>query len=202
VSTPLNAWLEAHQPEANRSWRADALDQFAFVRNVLAPIVGAGLHPIMACGGVSVIAEHRSKSITLPVYHLHREVCDIYLRGNFYDWKLSVVMALPVPLEVNLAGLCHTTPPIEPDYTGNPLHPVYFEGFPSELIFGYYEQDKTRWSAEFRNDQSLATALFLIMRATGVVKPLTWHTRESHRAELDADRKRWDAERAARKGEP
>lgn len=175
MNTPLGEWLKANQPKDHMCWRQDALAQFAFVRDALAPIVCAGRDLISAYGDVSVIAEHRSKSIVLPVYHLRRDACDFYLRGNFYNWKLSVVSASPI--EVDLSGLCHTTPPIEPDYTGNPLNSVYFEGFPGEFVFGYYEQDKARWSAEFRDDQSLATALFLIMRSSGAIKPLEWHTR-------------------------
>ena len=171
----LNDWIHANPPSEKLAWSRTARDQFNFVRDTLRSVAS-----IDAPG--FAIGEHHSKSILLPVYLLHHEKARFYLRGNFYNWKMSVVSESPI--EVDLTGLCHTTPPVEPDYTGDPLNPVYFEGFPPELIFGYYEQNKTTWSAEFHGDFELATAMFLVMRALGEIRPLIWGTRAAHAARI------------------
>lgn len=173
----LNDWIRANPPPERMYWSVPAREQLEFVRDELRSVAGIG-------APVVVIAEHRSKSILLPVYFLQHEKVRFYLRNNFFNWKLSVVSETPI--EVDLTGLCHTTPPVEPDYTGNPLSPVYFEGFPRELVFGYYEQNKARWSAEFHGDFELATAMFLIMRALGEIGPLVWRTRALHEARVAA----------------
>lgn len=148
-----------------------------------------------------VISTHRSKSVVLPVYRIDRPDIglSVVLRENFYNWKLSVLSERPI--EANFDGLFYTTPPVEPEYTGNYLHPVYFEGFPADLIFGYYEpSDKRRWSAElWGGDYALWTTLYLIRKALDDMKPMKWHTQESHRAELAAQRVQWEAERKAEK---
>ena len=90
------------------------------------------------------------------------------------------------PIEADFSRLFHTTPPVEPDYTGDPLHPVYFEGFPRNLIYGYYgKSDKKTWSAEIHGREALWTSIYLIMASLGDLKPLQWHTKESHQAELE-----------------
>lgn len=46
-----------------------------------------------------VAGTHRSKSITLPVYHIDLSVLHgvhVWMRGNFYDWKVSVKSDRPV----------------------------------------------------------------------------------------------------------
>jgi len=137
---------------------------------------------------VQVISEHRSKSIKLPVYLLERGDLKIILRYNFYNWKMSVICNKKI--DANFDGLFHTTPPIEPEYTGNELASVYFEGFPKDIIFDYYEEtDKKVWSAELYSDQILWTTIYLILKAVGYVVPTEWTTKAKHEAEI--------AERAA-----
>lgn len=61
-----------------------------------------------------------------------------------------------------------------PDFTGlfvtdgDATHEVY-EGFPSELVFGSYEQNPRKWSAEIRDDYRLWATIFLIMRSLSAV---------------------------------
>jgi hypothetical protein len=118
--------------------------------------------------------------VLLPVYSMERGDLGLrlILRDNFYNYKLSVVSY--TPLDVDFTGLCHTTPPPDPDYTGDPLNPVYFEGFPAELIFGYYApSDRRKFSLEIWGRQSkLWTVVFLIMRARGALRPAEWATRK------------------------
>ena len=188
---PLQEWFNRQRAETSDDmfYKGASAQQIMFVRDKLAGLVGCGLGYEQKRDLVYVIATHTSKSVLLPVYSMTRPDLSlrIVLRDNFYNWKLSVVSSIPI--EADFAGLFHTTPPIEPEYTGNHLSPVYFEGFPESLIFGYYEpSDKKCFSAELWSDHALWTTLFLIMRARGAIEPMKWHTRESHRAELERER--------------
>jgi hypothetical protein len=161
-------------------WKEASGRQIMFARDSLAALVGCGLGYDATKRLVTVISEHTSKSVRLPVYQFTREDIGLRLvaRNNFYNWKLSVISERRV--EADFAGLFHTTPPIDPSYTGDPLASVYFEGFPRELIFGYYEaSDKRKWSAEICGGEcAMWTTLYLIMRSLGAVKPMQWSTRK------------------------
>lgn len=189
---PLQKWISEQLIKDEMLWKGAWGRQVEFVRDSLAPLVGSGLEYEVyeAMNIANVISTHRSKSIVLPVYELSRPDLGIrfILRNNFYNWKLSVLSRSTI--EVNFDGLFHTTPPIEPDYTGNPLSHVYFEGFPNDLIFSYYAtSDKKRFSAELSSgDEAMWTTIFLIMKDLGAIKPMKWHTKASHRAELGLDK--------------
>lgn len=187
--TSLQQWIEGNPVRDEMLWKGAFGQQVMFIRDNIVPVFGTGLNYDQMRDAVSVISTHRSKSIELPVYQLERPDRDlrVVLRNNFYNWKMSVLSGTPI--QANFDGLFHTTPPIEPDYTGDELHPVYFEGFPRDLIFSYFaESDRRRWSAEIQSDEALWTSVFLMMRSLGDVKPLVWHTKESHRKELGLDK--------------
>ncbi len=189
--TPLQAWFNEQRERADDDliYKGASGAQIMWVRDELSALLFAGVPYEYRQTRVWVISEHSSKSVPLPVYSIERPDIglQVVLRNNFHDWKLSVLSLTPVVCD--FSGLFHTTPPIEPKYTGNELAPVYFEGFPPELIFGYYEAtDKKHWSAAIGGKETLWATLFLMMRSLGHVKPARWHTRESHAAELLADR--------------
>lgn len=209
-------WLNDHQ-STNLIYANPAkpqLGQVHFVRDTLAALLWADTFygdlpreppPRTDCQLTAwVIGEHRSKSVRLPVYSLERPDKGIrfVLRDNYHDWKVSVISDRPIVSPL-FEYLFHTTPPIEPDYTGNELSPVYFEGFPDDLIFGYHSENPNRWSAS-TSERGVYTIVFEVMRQLGVLKPRTWHTRESHRAKLDAEKaafdRMWAAEKAAKAG--
>jgi len=193
----LQKWITAQTVGDEMLWKGAFGSQVGFVRDTIVSLFGWGLHYEAKDEIPDVISTHRSKSIILPVYELTRKDLGLRLimRDNFYNWKLSVISEKPVIAD--FTGLFHTTPPVEPDYTGDPLHQVYFEGFPKELIFGYYEpSDKKKWSAEISGNYGLYTTIFLILRSFGVIAPHEWHTRESHKLELEEERKRWQAREA------
>lgn len=197
---PLQDWFMANRAKDEMLWKGAAEDQIMFVRDKLQGLLGAGMAYEDRKQMAMVISTHRSKSIALPVYRLHNPLCGltVVLRENFYNWKLSVISEKPIIAD--FSPLFYTTSPVEPDYTGSCLHPVYFEGFPGDLIFGYYaESDKKKWSAEIGGDFALWTTLFMIMSSLGALKPRTWHTRESHRAELDAEHAEWSKKFEAEK---
>jgi hypothetical protein len=193
----LQEWAMAHKPDEDLLYKSGYWRQIIWVRDDLCGLVSRGMKgPRIKA---RVISTHGSKSVGLPVYELERPDLGIrlILRDNFYNWKLTVMSALPIVAD--FSGLFHTTPPVEPKYTGNPLSSCYFEGFPEELVFGYYEpSDKRHWSAEINGgDQVLWAVVFLIMKSLGAAKPFRWHTRESHALELAEQSARWRAEREA-----
>lgn len=180
----LQDWISANKCSDEMLWKKASEQQIFFIRD-LTRLVGNDLtYEDYRDNTAFVIGTHTSKSISLPVYSLERPGLRFILRDNFYNWKLSVISDKAINTEFD--ELFHTTPPVEPDYTGNPLHPVYFEGFPKDLIFSYYaESDKKKWSAEITGDYRLWATIFLCMKNLGYVKPYRWRTRESHRKELD-----------------
>lgn len=203
-------WLEEHKETDliyAKSKDGPRLEQVHFIRDNISSLFWAGIPyldrprvtpPRSDCReGATVISEHHSKSVRLPVYSLTREDIGLQLtlRYNYYNWKLSVDSKSPI--NADFSGLFHTTPPVEPDYTGDSLHHVYFEGFPEDRIFGYYSSNNRQFSAEIHSFESLWTVVFLMMRDLGMIKPFAWHTRESHRKELDEESARWKREREA-----
>lgn len=191
MKEPLQKWISEQIVADEMLWKGAWGDQVQFVRDSLAHLVGRGLSykQFKTADVATVISTHRSKSIALPVYELARADLGLrlVLRNNFYDWKLSVISEDPVVADFE--GLFRTTSPIEPAYTGNELASVYFEGFPRSLVFGYYaESDRRQWSAAIGGDSAMWTTVFIIMKALGAVKPMKWHTQESHRAQLAAER--------------
>lgn len=173
----INQFLET-TPDT-MAYRDEALKQMRFVRDHLTHLVNGKRTFEEAKTVTTVISTHRSKSITLPVYRLSRPDLglDIYLRDNFHNWKMSVVSERR--LVFNLSGLCYTTSPVDPDYTGNPLAPIYFEGFPSELIFGYYdESDLRKFSAEIETDYLMWTVMFNLMFSLGEIQRRKWPQRK------------------------
>jgi hypothetical protein len=185
VREPLQIWFDNWRAEYDSStlyFKNAASEQIMFVRDVLAPLFWAGVpYSELASEGEPrgdckitgfVIGEHRSKSVRLPVYLLERTDLGLQfvMRGNFHDWKLSVTSERPIESDL-FPYLFHTTPPIDPEYTGNELASVYFEGFPEDRIFGYHYDNHRRWSACL-NQRNLWTVIFLCMHSAGAIRPL------------------------------
>lgn len=172
----LQEWIntEANKPSEDMVWHDAFWNQIFFIRDTITYLIGNGLSSKEIDKLPIVISTHTSKSVLLPVVSLERKDLGIrfILRDNFHNWKLSVISEKPI--DVDLDGLCHTDPPIDPDYTGDPLHPVYFEGFPRDLVFGYYSSNKNKFSAEIYSNYNLYTVIFLIMKSLGVITSYKW----------------------------
>ncbi len=187
----LQKWFSCNDVSDEMLWKKSYVNQVIFVRDDLNGLMQNCLEGEDRIS-VKVISTHISKSITLPVYHLQRKNLNIILRENFYNWKMSVISSNPIVTDFQ--GLFHTTPPIEPDYTGDELSSVYFEGFPEELVFRYYEEQnkyyKTRFSAKISSDYILYIVIYLILKSQGYITPMVWHTKESHQKELTKNAER------------
>lgn len=171
----LQAYIDRVSVSDEMLWKNSWGVQLRFLRDDLHAIFSYGLGYNARGDVATVIGEHRSKSIMLPVVEYHRPDLGlrVIVRNNFHDWKMTVLS--DKPLEVDFSGLCHTSFPPDPGYTGNPLAPCYFEGFPRELIRGYYDENHSEFSLEIGH--SISIAAFLVMRAAGGTKPLVWSVR-------------------------
>jgi hypothetical protein len=169
---PLQEWIDRAYPDDPSSPTGGCPRQCLYVRDSLAPMLWMDRErrwgdPFPES---KVISTHRSRSTILPVYELSRPDLGIrfVLRNNFFDWKLSV--SLERPVDVDLRGLCETAPPPPP--AQHNLVPVYFEGFPEDLVYPHYEvSDRRRWSAAFWCNEALWAAMFLLLRAARVIPP-------------------------------
>ena len=179
----LQDWFMANKPAEDLIYKDGLNSQVMFIRDKITGLVSTGMSYDERKNNVAfVISTHRSKSVTLPVYSLERPGLQIVLRNNYYNWKMSVISENTIcdPDGV-FPHLFYTTPPVEPEYTGNPLAPCYFEGFPEELIFDYYEpsfqRSESKWSAEISGDYRLWTAIFHIVKRLDFLKPAKWTTK-------------------------
>jgi hypothetical protein len=207
-------WLRKHEG-TDLIYYKSASNQVQFIRDEIAPLILPKVsyderpevelaHPD---GGyywtkctAFVMGTHTSKSCEIPVYGFERPDLGLTLimRGNFYNWKLSVVSETPIELP-QLKVLSYTEPPREPDYTGDCLSSCYFEGFDSDWCFGYYEEDHRKFSMELYGRNALWTTIFMIMHHLGDLKERRQHTKLEHRKELDENSARskvkWDADK-------
>jgi hypothetical protein len=163
VGEPLQEWYNRvgsewpyNHPEATgpKAFWEHTSTQMMFVRDRLRPILKAEAY---------VISTHRSKSCLLPVYQLvNREAgLMVVLRNNFYDWKMSVVSERPVVGE--FFGLLEVN-----DKSATSHNSCYYEGFPEQLIFGFYDDNKKRWSSEIGLNEAMWTVLYLIAKHLGI----------------------------------
>ncbi len=174
---PLQEWFAKNYDLKNDNalfYKQPGVHQIMWVRDDIRYITG---------GEVEVISTHVSKSTTLPVYRITNKNFGlrIYLRNNFYNWKMSVDSI--VPISENFSGLFQTSPPREDarEHSGNCLAKCYFEGFPKNVIFDYHgASDGRRWSAQLSGDNRLWTTIFLILRSLGHVKPIQALTSRDH----------------------
>lgn len=178
----IGEWWRDH-PDKNRSVESQ-VEYFIHLGNM----VGVGLSYDDRWKNISAISTHRSKSCLLPVVEIVRPDLGLRLtiRDNFYDFKLSVESdSCLIWSDVTTAvfpTLFYTTPPPDPEYTGDHLASVYFEGFPKDRIFGYYQPSGgSRFSASICGREEPWTVIFLIMREVGAIKPLERGTRKTDR---------------------
>ena len=170
LQTWYDAWLREHEGTDliyAKSGSKVQLPQVHFVRDTLARLAWRGVkyddiprepeRPDCAVTAY-VIAEHRSKSVRLPVYSIERPDLglQIVLRDNYYNWNVSIVAERPVA-----ADLRGFVTDFDNDGERAKYQPrgywgyCFFEGFPTELMFGPYSMDKRRFSLWVNGDHEL-----------------------------------------------
>lgn len=156
MKIPFCEWLEANKPSEEMCWKEAAYDQFNFIRRLQYLFMNS--HAGAEC---SVISQHTSKSLKLPVILLERSGLKVHARGNFYDWKVSVESERSIKNPA-LERLIQAKPsPVDDPSKFD--HECYFEGFPHELVFGFHHGSEQKFSAELIDDFQMYTFLFLVL---------------------------------------
>jgi hypothetical protein len=151
--TPLQDWINAHNPKNEMVWKDSFWDQVSFVRDQIHRLFVV-IYEESKKNPVMVVSTHTSKSIQLPVYSIKIHGIEVRMRNNFHDWKVSIRSAHPVP------DVFHHI--IKKDET---LHAVYFEGFQSDWIFGSYNNNPCQFSVEIYDKYDLYTFILVITDA-------------------------------------
>lgn len=109
---------------------------------------------------VFVISEHRSKSITLPVYGFTmRNGIKVIARDNFYGWMLTVML----PKDRPYANIIPTDL-LSSGYSENTAD-CYFEGFRKEWVYeGYHPDDikQRNFSFGIYSDYEFYTVMYML----------------------------------------
>lgn len=170
LQTWYDAWIVEHQ-NTNllyaRSGNEPRLDQVHFVRDRLSLLTWADVkyddheaEPARRDCKVTamVIGEHKSKSVRLPVYSIERPDLglQIVLRDNHYNWNVSVISERPVNADLRWFELDFRSDKERAEY-----HPrghwgyCFFEGFPTEFMFGPWSMNASRFSTCIDSDYEL-----------------------------------------------
>lgn len=157
---PLLMWCR-ERPEIpdEMRWKQAHWSQVLFVRDRL-PMAWARTDAEYSrhdADGTLVVGTHRSKSIELPVYQIDLPQLGVVamLRGNFYNWKVSIRAEADVAL--NPDGLFD--PADERSIRG-----VYCGGFAASWVFGPYAKDRRRFTLEASNEHQVYTLFHLLAR--------------------------------------
>jgi hypothetical protein len=153
----LQEWANANDPsQTNLIYKDGFWKQIMFVRDQIPEtafdIYGQKVAMNLLDKGIKVISTHTSKSVKLPVFHITMPNGDEFvMRYNFYDWKISVKAKSPINVDfLNL-------------FDGNQkVVPNCCEGFPSEWIFGSYEENHQQFSIELRASENYLFTFFWI----------------------------------------
>ncbi|HJY98888.1 MAG TPA: hypothetical protein VJ227_04190 [Patescibacteria group bacterium] len=150
---PLQDWANAFEPGDEMLWKRGYWEQIVFVRDEIHRLFVATYEESKR-NPVMVVSMHTSKSIRLPVYNIKVPGIEIWMRYNFFDWKVSIRSERPVP------DVFHNI--IRKDVK---IHEVYFEGFSKDWIFGSYDENPCQFSVEVRTDYDLYAFLLVIADA-------------------------------------
>lgn len=170
VPVDLRSWMRAPGNLPNEEkliWGKAGRNQMRWVRDILPrPLIGRARDYREAADSpyaepksvVDVVAMHGSKSVHLPVYYIDAADelgVEVWLRGNFHDWKLSVKSERPVEDEFGelvTAG------------RSKRIGRVYCEGFRREWVFPSLHESPREFTIETPLDETLFTIFWLLNR--------------------------------------
>ena len=124
-------WLDSTSKDL--IYREAGSRQIMFVRDTLARALAESREQWE--GAVTVISEHRSKSVRLPVYRVALPGLELVMRDNFHNWAVSVRREKPD--DVGGWGLFD-----EKAQTSG----CYCEGFPDGSVFGPYALNRRQFT--------------------------------------------------------
>ena len=158
----LLSWLRNDEVDDKMLFKSEAERQEIFMRDN----VGFSLLRVP----VFVISEHRSKSITLPVYGLTmRNGIKVICRDNFHDWKVSVQL----PCRPTAGEITVIPKDLVSDGYGEDIADCCFEGFKKEWVFrafNPFDYKQMNFSIEVNDDYRLYTLLYHLNNLLDTVK--------------------------------
>lgn len=156
MRVPIQEWINGYKTDEELRYKNGAIQLAMFFRDRLARCVARTFSEFEGCA--TVIAEHRSKSVILPVVLLERPGLSVVARDNFHNVAISVKRESDVPLD-RLASLIE-----EPD---SDVSLTYCEGFPKEWGFGAFARDPKRFTCHVGNQFEA----YAFLRMVGVCTP-------------------------------
>ena len=113
--------------------------QVNFMRGKIGRLWGIGAEEYDSA--LTVVSTHCSRSVTLPVFRLVvPRVGTFYLRNNFFNWKISCELEVPVPSDTwgdlfdSVNEIC--------------IAPVYCEGFDPSWVHRSFAKDQQEFTVE------------------------------------------------------
>lgn len=154
MKTPIQDWINANIPGDNLRHRDAGIDQGVFFRDQLGRCIARSYEEFEGCA--SVIGEHHSKSVKLPVGLFERPGLSVVVRDNFHDVSISVKRdSDETPEAVIIEKLVGES-------IGEKISSVYCQGFPEEWCFGSYLANKKRFTVQVSNKLEAYVLLRLI----------------------------------------
>lgn len=155
VPVELSEWMDKNEPDDDLSFKGCYADQLHFVRNILLRALYGDDSDKAKHVRIMVVATHESHSVVLPVYQFTLpNGVKITLRNNFFNWKVSVDS--PFSISMKPLGLFDSNRRIQP---------YHCDGFPEEIVFGSYDENRKRFTLSFLTDYHLWTFMFLLRNA-------------------------------------
>jgi hypothetical protein len=145
----LKSWIAQNQPVDDMRYKDAFNQQMRMFSDILSKIIFEDRD--VAEVSTTVIGEHKSKSILLPVVKIITPDLRIIMRDNFHDWKVSV----------------HLNKAINTDFTGlfdpsEKISSVYCQGFIDEWVYGPYINNHNKFTVGLNSDYDLYTFVYLV----------------------------------------
>ena len=147
----LQEWTSNNIPDENLHYSENWWVQTSFVCDSLAILLLSTLQERR--NQMTVVAEHKLDSITLPVYRISLPGITLTLSSDFYKWIISIDSEQGIHFD--FSGLTET------DSTVNPAR---CPGFEPEWVFGSYAKSKMQFTVYLSNNYQVYTFLFLLKK--------------------------------------
>ena len=133
--------------DSSLTYKETAAEEIMFMRDKIARIFKSDFN---------VIGTHKSKSLTLPVMQISTEHLTLTVRDNFYNYAISVTLKKNIDWVFD--GVFESS-------ADDNLKTIYFEGFPSDLVYGSFRENPTQLSLHINSKEMFYVFCFLLNRA-------------------------------------
>lgn len=161
MNIPLQEWIDSNAPKDEMHYKQSWIAQVCFIRDEIPGLLAERKGPYELFktiqDNITVISEHTSKSIHLPVYRIKANGDTFILRNNFYDWKVSVETSNVHNIDFQKLGVIN--------HTDTKVDSIYCEGFSSDWVYDSYDKNKRKYTVEIYNNFQLKLFFWLINKS-------------------------------------